>query len=185
MKDDIPKFIEDLRQISAEAKNVFGGLRGGQLNWKPSAESWSVGQCFDHLVVTNKMELRAIEKAVRRGEHTQSFWERMPILPTVFGKFLLKMVDPDSAKKFKAPKNFRPSQSDVNPQILLEYFETTEKVIEFMQASGNLDTKKMIITSPIPRITYSLFVAFKTIPLHDRRHFNQAKRVLETEGFPN
>ncbi len=183
MKDDIPKLIEDLRQISAEAKSIFGGLSGEQINWKPSAENWSVGQCFDHLVVTNKMELRAIEKAVR-GEHTQTFWERLPILPTVFGKFLLKMVDPENAKKFKAPKNFCPSQSEVNPQILREYFETTEKVIELMQASDKFDTKKMIITSPIPRITYSLFVAFKTIPLHDRRHFRQAKRVLETEGFP-
>ncbi len=183
MKEDIPKFIEDLRQISAEAKNIFGGLSGGQINWKPSSESWSVGQCFDHLVVTNKMELRAIEKAVR-GEHTQTFWERLPLLPTVFGKLLLKMVDPESAKKFKAPKNFRPSQSDVDPQILEEYFETTAKVIEFMGAGKNIDTKKMIITSPIPRITYSLFVAYQTIALHDRRHFNQAKRVFEMEGFP-
>lgn len=184
MNDDIPKFIEDLWQISAEAKNVFGGLSGGQFNWKPSAETWSVGQCFEHLVVTNKMELRAIEKAVRRGEHTRTFWEKVPVLPIVFGKFLLKMVDPENAKKFKAPKKFRPSQSDVDPQILGEYFETIEKVIEFMRASEKLDTKKMIITSPIPRITYSLFVAYKTIALHDRRHFNQAKRVLETDGFP-
>lgn len=183
MDDDIQKFIEDLHQISAEAKSVFGNLSDEQINWKPNAESWSIGQCFEHLVVTNKMEFRAIEKAVR-GEHTQTVWEKMPILPTIFGKFLLKMVNPESTRKFKAPKNFRPSQSEVSSKILEEYFEISEKAVGFMKASKNLDTAKMIITSPIPRITYSLFVAYKTIALHDRRHFNQSKRVLQTQGFP-
>jgi hypothetical protein len=183
MSGDIPKFIEELRQISAEAKNACGALSAEQLNWKAAADKWSIGQCFDHLIVTNKMELRAIEKAVG-GAHTQSFWEKLPVLPTVFGRLLLGMVDPQNAKKFKAPKNFRPARSDVRPEILEEYFETTERVIELMRASEKLDTKNMIITSPIPRITYSLFTAYKALALHDRRHFNQAKSVMETDGFP-
>ncbi len=172
--------ISELNQISEDTKKTFGNLSFEQINWKSSAESWSIGQCFEHLIVTNKMEMIAIEKALQ-GEHTKSIWERMPILPSVFGKLLIKMVNPKSTRKFKAPKNFRPVQSSIKPQIIDEYIETSNKIISLMKASQNLDISKMIITSPIPRISYSLFDAYKVIALHDRRHFLQAERVLKIQ----
>jgi RNA polymerase sigma factor (sigma-70 family) len=42
-----------------------------------------------------------------------------------------------------------------------------------------------IITSPVSRfITYSLSDAIKIITFHERRHLNQAKRIMQQEGFP-
>jgi len=32
----------------------FGDVTAHHLNWKPSAEQWSVAQCFDHLVTSNE-----------------------------------------------------------------------------------------------------------------------------------
>ena len=177
------EIISELETISADTQRTFGELSSEQLNWKPNAESWGIGQCFEHLIVTNKLEMIAIEKALR-GEHTKTVWERLPVLPKIFGSILIKAVNPESKKKFKAPKNFRPVLSNISRQILDDYVKTAQQIIGFIKACKDLDSKKMIITSPIPRIAYCLYDAFKVISLHDRRHFRQAKRVTEAEGFP-
>jgi len=48
-----------------------------------------------------------------------------------------------------------------------------------------LDLRKVIITSPVASFaTYSLLDAYKILVAHERRHMTQAKRVMETDGFP-
>ena len=175
---------EKLAVLSVEVKEKFGGLSSEQLNWKPNADSWSVGQCLDHLVVTNKQEIPAIKGGLA-GEHNQSIWERLPLLSAVTGKFIVKAVDPENTRKNKAPKTFQPSQSDIGTDIVDEYLKTSEKVQELIKESEGVPTRRMVITSPIARVaTYSIHDALKIVVLHDHRHFNQALRVMESEGFP-
>ena len=50
---DIDTVIRDAKQIAADVRASFGGLSAAQLNWKPSAERWSIAQCFDHLLAVN------------------------------------------------------------------------------------------------------------------------------------
>src|SRR2546423_15307237 len=61
--------LEELKAVADDAQKVFGGMTPAQLNWKPSAEQWSVGQCFEHLIRTNRGLLPALEQSAR-GEHT-------------------------------------------------------------------------------------------------------------------
>ncbi len=180
MKD----LITELELIAAQVDTEFGSLSEEALNWKPGADIWSVGQCLDHLVVTNRKEIPAIERAAN-GVHTSTFWERLPVLPGFLGSFLLKAVDPDQVKKHTAPKVFQPSKSAISTDIVDDYKKVSEEIRGFMKAFENKDTAKMIITSPVAKFaTYSLENAFKIIVLHDRRHCNQAMRVMETAGFP-
>jgi uncharacterized damage-inducible protein DinB len=39
--------------VSEQVKQNFIDLDESQLNWKPNEKSWSIGQCLDHLIVTN------------------------------------------------------------------------------------------------------------------------------------
>jgi len=178
------EFVEKVKANTAEAKEAFGALSPEQLNWKPDANSWSVGQCLDHLTVTNQAELPALEAAMR-GEHTSKFFEKLPWLPGFFGGYVVKLVDPTNVKKSKAPGVFKPSQSDVRADIFDEYLKTADKVVEIMNAMAGKEIEKMIITSPVAKfVTYSILDTFRMVALHDKRHINQAKRVMETQGFP-
>ena len=56
--------LEELKAVADDAQKVFGGLTPAQLNWKPSAEQWSVGQCFEHLIRTNRGLLPTLETVV-------------------------------------------------------------------------------------------------------------------------
>src|SRR5262245_55051416 len=88
LKDsDLSTVLAEGRRLADEATRAFGQLSPRQINWKPSAGEWSVGQCFDHLVLSNQGFLPIIEE-VRRGRRP-SAWERMPLLPGFFGRLLI------------------------------------------------------------------------------------------------
>ncbi len=181
---DLPSLIAAVNKVAADTTSTFGPLSPLQLNWKPSPERWSLAQCFDHLLTTNKGYFPAVD-GVLAGKK-QTFWQSMPGLPGLGGKLLIKYLDPASTRKIKAPKRFEPAQSDINASIIEDFVEQQKKIIEKMQATQNLDLEKIVITSPAASaITYSLMDAYRIIVVHERRHFQQAKRVTEESAFPS
>jgi hypothetical protein len=180
----ISNLINELQKISEDTKATFGNLSADQINWKPAPQSWSIGQCFDHIIVTNESEFPEIEK-VARGEHRNPFWSKVPFLTDFWGRFVLKAVEPDNTKKTKNPKVFSPSSSDVDANIIDRFVENQQKAIELMKRTKNLDLTKIIISSPVaPFVTYRLSDTYKIVVQHEKRHFKQAERVLQAEGFP-
>ena len=182
-KADLPSLIAAANNVANEARITFGPLTAAQLNWKPSPERWSVAQCFDHLLNTNNGYLPEIDNVLAGKKRT--FWERVPVLPGLIGKFLIKAVDPASARKVKAPKVFQPAQSTISASVISDFVAQQATVVEKMKATENLDLERINITSPVaPVITYSLMDTYRVIVVHNQRHFQQAKRVTEESGFP-
>jgi hypothetical protein len=184
MNDELNTLISDLEKISLDAKSNFGGLSFEQINWKPSAKSWSVGQCFDHLIEANSRMLAKAEPVIQ-GKHKPTFFERLPLVPRLFGKLVLGAVDPKTVRKTKNPGIFDPAKSDLDADVIEKFVAEQEKIIATMQASEGVDLERTIMTSPVAVVvTYSVFDAFRIITAHEKRHFQQAKRVMETKGFP-
>lgn len=187
MNEQLDRLIRDARTIVDEARTSFGRLSSTQLNWKPSAERWSVAQCFDHLITTNKGYLPIIE-SVRTGTKKTTFWERLPVLPGLAGKLLIKSLDPASTRKLKAPKSFEPAQSNISASIIDDFASQQDKIIAGMEATSHLDLEKIVVTSPAVAagfVAYSLMDAYRIIVVHEQRHFLQARRVTDESGFPS
>lgn len=183
LKADLPSVIAKANDIAAEAKSTFGGLTPAQLNWKPSAERWSVAQCFDHLLTSNKGYFPPIEGVIAGIKPT--FWQRMPMLPGLAAKLLIKSLDPKSTRKIKAPQKFQPAQSDISASVIDDFVDQQARIVEKMKSTEHLDLEKIVITSPVAAaVTYSLMDAYRIIVVHEARHFQQAKRVTEEATFP-
>ena len=185
MNEELPQLIDDLRAVAADARASFGTFTPAQLNWKPSPAEWSIAQCLEHLITSNNGFLPLIKRIIS-GEHKASLKERLPLLPRLFGPMVLKVVQPQSQRKFKAGKDFEPSTSAINPDIIARFESQQNELANQMKLSGKLDLRKIIITSPVASfVTYSLLYAYRIVVAHDRRHVAQAKRVTNREGFPS
>jgi len=183
LKADLPSLITTANNTADEAQSTFGRLTATQLNWKPSPERWSVAQCFDHLLTTNKGYFPEIDNVLAGKK--RKFWERVPVLPGLMGKLLIKAVDPASTRKVKAPKVFQPAQSDISGSVINDFVAQQATIIEKMKATEHLDLERINITSPVASVvTYSLMDTYRVIVVHNRRHFEQARRVTEESGFP-
>lgn len=175
--------VSELQKISDDAQETFGNLSAEQINWKPSAEGWSVGQCFEHLIKTNELFYDELEK-IKTGTRRNSFLENYSPLSGFFGNLLISSLKKDS-RKFKAPtKNIMPP-SEIDENIVEIFAAHQAQLIEKIKATETADWQKIKITSPFMRlITYKLADGFQVVIEHEKRHVRQAERVTQTEDFP-
>lgn len=185
MNEQLDTVMKNARTIAADARSSFGSLSAAQLNWKPSAERWSIAQCFDHLITSNSGFFPVVE-SVLNGTKKTRFLERLPILPGLAGKLMIKSLDPASTRKYKAPKNFEPAQSDIEASIIEDFVAQQNKIVDGMKSTSHLDLERIVVTSPAASfVTYTLMDAYRIIVVHERRHFQQAQRVAAEPAFPS
>jgi len=182
---ELPALIEVANTVAPQVRAEFGSLRADQLNWKPSPDKWSVGQCFDHLIVSNAEYFPIFDRVLQGAKTTNTIWESLPGLPRLWGQMLIKAVSPDGARKQKAPKILAPTTSAVDAGIITRFIDQQERVVSYLNTITAVDADTIIITSPVARvITYSLLDACRVIVAHEQRHILQARRLMQLPEFP-
>jgi hypothetical protein len=183
-KGELDRLVEELGAVTSESREVFGGLSPAQLNWKPSAERWSVGQCFDHLIQANRCFFPDMER-VAAGTFKSSLWARVSPFSGLIGRLIIGSLDPVKGRKTKAARVFLPASSDVAPDVIEKFEGHQTELAERMRATAGRDLRRTMVTSPVTAVaTYSLLDAYRIIVGHERKHFEQARRVTEEAGFP-
>ena len=170
---------------SAAARDLVSGLSHAQLNWKVSAEKWSIAQCLDHLTVASRGFDGYFVAALERGRKKWPVSTGPAYRPTFMGGWLIKVVHPETGRNLTSPKVFRPAESSDIDQPLEKFLKQQERFIDFVRRSEGVDYNKTKIRSPVtPLMRYSLADAFVVTVVHGQRHLGQARRVRETPGFP-
>ena len=77
MKDAlfIQQMLEKGKEAGKKVKTEFIDFSLYQLNWKPSPESWSIGQCLDHLIIADCLYFPALKKIAER-KFEMTAWEK-------------------------------------------------------------------------------------------------------------
>ena len=184
MNGELNNLLSELEKVSDDAQKTFGHLSPEQINWRPSAEGWSVGQCFEHLIKTNELFYGKLDE-IAAGKQKNSFLENYSLLSGFFGNLLINSLKKDG-RKFKAPsqKIVPPSEIDAN---IIEIFAAHQaELIGKIKQTETANWNKIKITSPFMKLmTYKLADGYKIVVEHERRHFRQAERVTKENDFPN
>ena len=184
MSKPISSFIATVEIIDDEVRQTFGELSKEQFNWKPNPKSWSIAQCLEHLIVTNDLYFENIQK-VADGTHRNNLFSKIPFVTDLIGFGMKKILSPDWKMKMKTFEMFKPSYSDVSESILEDFSKHQEKFIALMESTKDLDCREIKVAEPIGvAVNLRLIDAFEVLVVHEQRHFNQARRVLEMEKFP-
>jgi len=171
--------------IAQETQARFGGFDVRQLNWRPDAARWSVAQCFDHLLTANRLMFQGAEDALNDAV-PRTLWQRVPVLPGILGRMLIRSQAPGATRKFTAPSKAQPATSDIAADIIRRFVEQHRDAVARVQALGERDAARAIMTSPFIRVvTYSVLDGWRLVLAHDRRHFEQACGVALSPGFPD
>jgi hypothetical protein len=174
----------EMSAVARDAQSTFGALDERQLNWRPDATSWSVAQCFDHLLNMNRLMFQAIDRAWD-GSHPLAWWQRLPMMSRVFGALLIKSQSPDAKRKHTAPATATPSASAIDAGVVARFVASQSTAAARVRSLTGRDAASTIMVSPFAAfITYSVLDGCRLIVAHARRHFEQARRVTEQPGFP-
>ena len=174
----------ELDAIAADAGTAFGRLDARQINWKADASRWSVAQCLEHLLTANRQMVEMADQALdaTRG---RTLWQRLPIWPGLLGRMLVRTQSPNATRRFKAPGKAQPAASALDTAIVARFVDQQRELIAKLDASATRDLAGAVMASPfLGIVTYSVLDGWRLIAAHERRHVQQAKRVMAMPGFP-
>jgi hypothetical protein len=180
----LPQIYDEAEAIASDAQTLFGRLDVDQLNWKPSADAWSVAQCLDHLIAINRAYYPTFDR-IMKGEYPRALLHRLPFVPALFGRVMIRELSPDYRKKYRAPPAARPAASLIDASVVERFLTQQRETLAKMRSLEHKRPETIIITSPFaPVLVYSLLDTFRLLVAHERRHFAQARRVMEMSEFP-
>jgi len=186
---DSPDFLSTVASETDQnievARTLTSGLTETQMNWKPSAEQWSIAQCLEHLAITSSKFDRYFSVALARARRKWPVTNGPCYMPSMVGGWLARQVNPEGGRNFRAPKVFRPSESSSIHGSLEMFLNQQARFLDFVRESTGIDYNNTRLRSPVtPLMRYSLADAFVITVLHGQRHLAQARRVREMPQFP-
>ncbi len=155
----------------------------GEIVWSPGPGVWSIAECLEHLVDTNRLYLEAISRrldvASRGGARAGEF--RGGRLAAWF----IDMVGPRNRRRAKAPKVFTRSLPEAGADSLERFLATLVNFDESTRRARGVDLTRTSIPSPVSGlIRFRLGDAFRVVIEHAKRHIDQAERILHHPEFP-
>src|SRR6266508_4315920 len=103
--------VEEAEKNSKGARALTEDLTEAQLNWKPSADRWSIAQCLEHLAITSHKFDGLFPAALERAREKWPLKGAPEYKASLVGGWLVRQVDPDTGRNLPAQKVFRPSDS--------------------------------------------------------------------------
>lgn len=169
--------------VARDATQVFGRYDAHRLNWRPDPSRWSVAQCFDHLVISETEMSAAIAHALDPAV-PRTLWQRLPLWPWLFGRLLITSLAPTATRKLTAPAKAQPAASDIPPDVVDRFVACQAPLAARVSALTAAEARRVMVSPFAAQVTYSVLDGYRIIAVHQRRHFEQARRVTETAGFP-
>ncbi len=185
MSERIESVIRQLDEVTSDVRQAFGGLSVDQLNWAPAPGRWSIAQCLDHLIVMNSLYFPEFE-ALAAGTAKPTFWQRFSPFSGFFGRLLIRSLDPANQRRTKTSRKAHPDARPIDREIVERFSARQAELIDHLRTiPDRVDPARTILTSPLAAfVTYSLDDAFTLLVVHEKRHVDQAKRVMAADGFP-
>jgi hypothetical protein len=175
---------EEIEINSNRVEEKFSLLNQNQINWRPEPSRWSIGQCLDHLIVSNTTYFPAFEKLISHS-YRLSFFQKLNPFKKLAGPIMAGSLGPNLKRKLTAPKIFEPSSGSIPADIVQNFLKHQQILKNYFRQLLNLDTKNLIMASPVtPFITYTLHDAMQILVVHEQRHILQAENVLNHSNFP-
>jgi len=174
-------FISQYQEAKEEVKTFFEQLEPEVFNRKPSADIWSIAECYDHIILYNNHYLDQIDKGLKKAEIS---YEKEVYKPGFLWKRIFKWLEPPYNRKIGTLAPFDPADTDelnknevldrmlgIQDQYLLRLQEARERSIDL--------SSKTARNPVLSFIRMSLSECFGVVDAHQRRHLWQATQILK------
>jgi hypothetical protein len=176
------RLICELDVADQRADSLAKTLSAEQLNWRPRPDVWSVGQCLQHLWLSNEVYLPAISTSLKGRQRARV----QEITPGWFGRwFIRNYVEASSeSRRTRAPRKIEPDEQ-VESSILESFLRSNQIAREIICRASDYDVNRIRFKNPfIPALRFTAGTGLEIVSKHQSRHLLQAERVRQRADFP-
>ena len=172
------QLVQYLHDSQKEFLAAVSNLSDEQWKWKPAPERWSVGECAEHIVLSEGALFGFMQTALKNPPSED--WEAKTGPKTAI---LLQVMAPRLGKA-QAPEEIQPSGKMPRAEIMRQYAEVRARTLKFAEET-DLALKEHLSPHPFPIFNpLNAYQWILYIPLHNMRHDKQIEEVKATAGFP-
>lgn len=169
--------IDYFNRTMDNLKNDVSGLSTEQLQYKPAEDRWSVAQCLEHIVATEKMMLEMAKTTMEEPAQP----DRRSEVSSTDADIITGITD--RSHKFNAPEALQPKGAYNSAEAALNDLETTRAaVLAFIEQADIEDLRNHISESPGG--VADGYQGLLYIAGHCARHTLQIEEVMADPGFP-
>lgn len=173
-----------LAAASADADALVAGLDDEAGRWRPGPGRWSVAECLAHLAVTTRLYLPALERGVADAR-ARGATPRGAFHPGPVGRWLIRAMEPVTGRGLRAPPSMAPPADASLADAVRDFADGQRRLRAVAADAATVDLGRARVRSPVfPLVRFPLGTALLMLAAHERRHLAQARRVVETPGFP-
>lgn len=181
---ELDAFRAQFEQVSRDADALIAPLTDDQFHWRPSTGGWSCAQCIEHLNISARTYLPAIDEgiavAIKAGQYGVG-----PFAYNWLGRMMVAIVAPPVRLRVKAPRAIQPGEERPRSQIMAAFRAYQVQFIDRLRQADGLNLAKARVASPAtPWIRLPLGSGFALTIAHERRHLWQIARLTESPDFP-
>lgn len=181
MKFNRQQLLQDLSSKAEAATAVarnFKSLSATQLNFKKSAESWSILECIEHLNRYGDFYLPELEKQLTAAPVSPDAVEfKSGVLGNYFANSMLPVEG--KVKKMKTFKNMNPANSALEITVIDRFLKQQEHLMTLLKMAEKVNlttvTTGITLTS---LLRFRIGDTFRFFINHIERHIVQAQRVV-------
>lgn len=164
-------------QTTKELEKQVAGLSEAQLQFKPAPDKWSISQCLEHIVLSERMIFDMAKAALSKAPQP----ERKSEVQMTDDN--LKTTLTDRSHKFQAPKELQPTGIYKDSKTALtDFFAARQPVIDYITKADAKDLRNHI--NDYPTGTVDGYQGLMFIAAHCARHTKQIEEVKADPNFP-
>jgi hypothetical protein len=172
------QFRQWLDESEKTLMELIDGVEGEAWTWKPAPDRWSVAECTEHIIRSEKALFDSAKAALAGVPDPE--WETK----TAGKAGMIAQVMPNRAGRAQAPQEIRP-QGGISKEELIATFKAMRAELDALIADESLELKRFTQEHPFPIFGWlNAHQWLIYVPLHTIRHSKQIREVQETPGYP-
>lgn len=177
VQNDKAFLLDYYQQTEDQLKEQLEGLSSAQLQFKPSADSWSISQCVEHIIKTEKMLFGMAKEAMAKPANPERKAE-----VAVTDQQLIDGIT-DRSHKAEAPAALLGEGAYTDVDAAMADFRAQRKVIlSYIKDVAVDELRNHIADSPFGPVDAYHSMLF--IAGHTARHTLQIEEVKSNAAFP-
>ncbi|MFT4603483.1 MAG: hypothetical protein ACI9W4_000197 [Rhodothermales bacterium] len=174
--DWIEKQTRALEAMAGDITAEFSSLSAETADYKLDANTWSINECFDHLMESNRKYYDLFE-SLHDGTYRRASLSRIPLLSRWLGRLVVRVVSPDYNGRSRTSHKLYPRQLRYGRNLADDLVEENQVLIDQIRRCAGHDLDR-VVASPINNlVAYSLGDCIRILVDHEARHIGQARNV--------
>jgi hypothetical protein len=183
LSQSLASIRNELDATTARLRALVDTMDDATWRARPGRNRWSAAECVEHLNLTSRAYLPLLRDAVRegraRGMTDAGGAQRIGFVSW----FLLRAQEPPvkHSRRIRTTMPFVPRQVGPKPDVVREYERLQRELVQLLVEAEGLALSRIRVRSPFfARLRYSVYLALRVIPAHQRRHLWQAEEAARS-----